>query len=99
LYMAKSKGAHVRMRAQEQALVLRVLAERIEKDSTPLPPSVFAPLQERVAENDELPPDAWEKEWTAEIEQRVRRVLSGKTKRIPAQKVIEEALAIAATRR
>ena len=56
---------------------------------------LFAPLRDRVAENDELPPDEWEGVWTTEIERRVAEVRAGKVKRIPAKIVIEEALPLA----
>jgi len=74
--------------------VLRVLAERIEADATPLPANVFAPIRNRVAADNELNPDDWESAWTVEIEKRLADVRSGKVERIAAVKVIEEALAL-----
>jgi hypothetical protein len=93
--VARAKSVRDRARANEQARILRVLAERIDATAAPLPAKVFGPLRDRVAENDELPPDEWEAVWTAEIEKRVADVNTGKVKRIPAKTVIEEALALA----
>ncbi len=93
--VARAKTVRERAEASEQARVLRVLAERIETDDAPLPARVFVPLRELVAANDELPPDEWEAVWLKELERRLAAVGSGKVKRIPASKVIEEALAIA----
>lgn len=93
--VARAKTVRERAEASEQARVLRVLAERIETDDAPLPARVFVPLRELVAANDELPPDEWEAVWLKELERRLAAVRSGKVKRIPASKVIEEALAIA----
>lgn len=56
---------------------------------------VFGPLRDRIAENDELPPEEWEAAWSLELEQRLADVRAGKVKRIPASRVIEEALALA----
>ncbi len=74
--------------------MLRVLAERIEADDAPLPARVFVQLRELVAANDELSPDEWEAVWLKELERRFAAVRSGEVKRIPASKVIEEALAL-----
>ncbi len=93
--VARAKTVRERAQASEQARVLRVLAERIETDDAPLPARVFVPLRELVAANDELPPDEWEAVWLKELERRLAAVRSGKVKRIPVSKVIEEALAIA----
>jgi hypothetical protein len=95
IVVARNKSLAERAKASEQARVLRVLAERIEDEATPLPPGVFAPLRERVADNDELPPDEWEQAWATELEKRLAAVQAGKVKRIPGAKVIEEALALA----
>lgn len=75
--------------------MLRVLAERIETDDAPLPARVFLPLRELVAANDELAPSDWEAVWVEELERRLKAVRAGRVKRIPASKVIEEALALA----
>ena len=93
--VARAKSARTRTRANEQARVLRVLAERIEANATPLPSTVFGPLRDRIAENDELLPNDWEEIWIAELERRLSEVKAGKVKRIPAATVIEEALALA----
>ena len=93
--VARPKTVRERAQASEQARVLRVLAERIETHDAPLPARVFVPLRELVAANDELPPDEWEAVWVKELERRLAAVRSGKVKRIPASKVIEDALAVA----
>ena len=93
--VARAKAVRARGQASEQARVLRVLAERIETDDAPLPARVFLPLRELVAANDELAPSDWEAVWLEELERRLKGVRAGKVKRIPASKVIEEALALA----
>ena len=95
MMVARAKTVRARAQASEQARVLRVLAERIETDDAPLPARVFVPLRELVAANDELPPDEWEAVWIKELDRRLAAVRGGKVKRIPASKVIEEALALA----
>jgi hypothetical protein len=95
MMVARPKTVRARAQASEQARVLRVLAERIETDDAPLPARVFVPLRDLVAANDELPPDQWEAVWVKELERRLAAVRTGKVKRIPASKVIEEALALA----
>jgi len=46
LVVARNKSQAAQEKANEQARVLRVLAERIEEEAAPLPPGVFAPLRE-----------------------------------------------------
>jgi hypothetical protein len=92
--VARAKTARPRAQASEQARVLRVLAERIEADEAPLSERVFVQLRELVAANDELPPDDWEAVWLKELERRLAAVRAGKVERIPASKVIKEALAL-----